>query len=352
MEVQVGRQRDANFKIIPSRKIVEEEVTMKKSVLSVAVVAASVVFASAVCANVLSNPSFSTGGPASSITGAPVPGPSAAPPWTTWNNSAATTTTRHVPAFKGRTGVIHVKTSGEANGLVQVWKPINTGPSKVMHSAVIYVVSGKVGMGTGNGGNTGVTAFTTGTGQWETIRGVNSVCPANETIIYSTGGPAEFYVDFASVEITSTAPCPTQQGKPDLIVESFGFKGPSAPAPGLCKPGVPVYVFSVRVKNIGSAPSLASAALGNKALVQVMAQDKPGWGNGALLNALAPGASQTVDIPVYYLQANPAFMWTPANVVHPFTAIADPLRLVDESNETNNTRGPINMGKPFGCPPQ
>jgi hypothetical protein len=83
-----------------------------------------------------------------------------------------------------------------------------------------------------------------------------------------------------------------------------------------------------------------------------MSQDKAGWGNGALLNALAPGASQTVDIPVYYLVSNPAFMWTPANVVHPFMAIADPLGLVNEGNETNNKKGPINMGKPYGCPKQ
>lgn len=325
---------------------------MKKTLLTVAVIVASVVFASAASANVLANPEFSAGGPPSTITGAPVPGPSATPPWTTWNNSVATTTTQHLPAFNGRAGVIHVKTTGADNGLVQVWKPFNAGPSKVVHAARIYVVSGKVGIGTGNGGNTGASAFTTGTGQWETIRGVNSVCPANETIIYSVGGPADFYVDFASVEVTSTAPCPTPQGKPDLVIASFGFKGPAAPARGLCKPGVPVYVFGVTVKNIGTAPSPASAALGNKALVQVMAQDKPGWGNGAFLNALAPGASQTVDIPVYYLQADPTSMWTPANVVHPFMAIADPLGLVNESNEANNKKGPINMGRPFGCPPQ
>jgi hypothetical protein len=327
------------------------EVMMKKILLTLAVMAVSALFVTASWANVLTNPAFSAGGVPSTITGAPVPGPSAAPPWTTWNNSAATTTTQHIAAVLGRTGVIHVKTTGADNGLVQVWKPIDTGPSRVVNVATIYVVSGKVGMGTGNGGNTGVSAFTTGTRQWETIRGVNSVCPANETIIYSVGGPAEFYVDFASVEVTSSAPCPTPQGKPDLVIESFGFKGPAAPAPGLCKPGVPVYIFGVTVKNIGTAPSPASTALGNKALVQVMAQDKPGWGNGAFLNALAPGASQTVDIPVYYLQADPISMWTPANVVHPFTAIADPLGIVNESNEANNKKGPINMGKPLGCPP-
>jgi hypothetical protein len=130
--------------------------------------------------------------------------------------------------------------------------------------------------------------------------------------------------------------------KPDLIVTEFGMKkwGP-------CEPQSAVYTFQVTVKNIGTAASPSSASLGNKALVQAMASDYPGWGNGVFLNALAPGASQTVEIPVYYLQADPGFMVTHAP--HPFNAIADPLGLVNESNESNNTKGPINMGAPEGC---
>lgn len=432
---------------------------MKRIILSLTVLTMFALSEGVALANVLNNPGFATGGAPSTITGAPVPGSSAAPPWTTWNNSAATTTTNHLPLFMGHSGVIHVKTTGAGNGLVQVWAPINTGPSKVTHSAIVFVKSGKVGIGTGNGGNTGVSAVTSSKNQWETIRGVNSVCPANETIIYSVDGPAEFYVDTAAVEIISKEPCDTggkvigakleaipdeykgpcpvkikfkgsietdgpatvkyvfgrsdnavdtndrhftlsaapfhqdvstewniggpgmsysgweqinivdpnsgfksnkaafkiicenNQNKPDLIVESFGFKGPAAPDHGSCQPYTPVYIFSVTVKNIGTAPSPSSASLGNKALAQVMAQDKAGWGNGVFLNALAPGASQTVDIPVYYLISEPEFMWTPANVIHPFTAIADPLGLVNESNETNNKKGPIKMAKPLGCPP-
>jgi len=326
---------------------------MKRFLMSCTVLATLVLFAgAAVAANVLSNPDFSTGGPDSTITGAPVPGGSAAPPWTTWNNYAGTTTTKHLLSFMGRRGVIHVTTTGASNGLVQVWKPINTGPTKVANSASIFVKSGKVGMGTGNGGNTGVSAFTTGTDRWEIIKGTNSVCPANETIIYSVDGPAEFYVDSASVvEVPTRVPCPT--GKPNLVIESFGFKGPAAPQPGTCKPQHPVYIFSVTVKNVGTAASPSSESLGKKALVQVMAEDKKGWGNGALLKALAPGARQTVDIPVYYLMSDPAFMWTPPGVVHPFYAIADPLGLVDELNELDNkTAKPINMGVPQGCPPK
>lgn len=435
----------------------------RRSILVLGVVA-TVLVAGTAFANVLNNPGFSAGGPPTTLSGAPVPGGSAAPPWTTWNNSAGTTTTEHLATFMGHSGVIHVRTTGASNGLVQVWAAINTGPSKVVHSATILVRSGRVCMGTGNGGNTGCSASTTGVGQWEMIRGVNTVCPANETIIYSDGGPADFYVDFASVEITDRRPCAGQgkvigakleafpreykgpcpvkivfkgsietdgpatvkyvfdrndgandmndhhftlaaapfhqpvdwywqiggpgmvydgweqirivspnagfkgnqakfhiacdgqpggpgQGKPDLIIESFGFTGPAAPDPGNCRPQGAVYNFRVTVKNIGTAPSPSSASFGNKALVQVMAQDKAGWGNGAFLNALPPGASETVDIPVYYLQADPAFMWTPPTVTHPFLAIADPLGLVNESNEGNNTKGPINMGKPQGCPP-
>ena len=316
-------------------------------------VAALALLALSASAEVLTNPGFSAGGPPSSVTGTPLGGPSAAPPWTTWNNSAATTTTEHLANFQGKSGVIHVTTTGSTNGLVQVWAPFNTGPSKVTHTASIWVKSGKVCMGTGNGGNTGCSASTLGTRKWERIRGVNTVCPANETIIYSEGGPAEYYVDMASVNVVSQNPCPPPggQGQPDLVVTAFGFKGPAAPDPGNCRPGGAVYIFGVTVKNVGTAPSPSSAALGNKALVQVMAQDKAGWGNGVLLDALAPNASQTVDVPVYYLQADPPFMWTPANVTHPFLAIADPLGLVTESDEGNNTKGPINMGKPQGCPP-
>ncbi|HEY8131442.1 MAG TPA: hypothetical protein VII12_06085 [Thermoanaerobaculia bacterium] len=93
---------------------------------------------------------------------------------------------------------------------------------------------------------------------------------------------------------------------------------------------------------------VTSASLGNKALVQAMAQDKAGWGNGVFINALPPGASQTVDIPVYYLMSDPAFMVN--NAPHSFMAIADPLGLVTESDESNNKKGPINMGPPANCP--
>ena len=313
-------------------------------------VAASLILAGSARANVLTNGDFSAGGPPTTFTGNGGAGNSAASNWTLFNNGPATIKTEHLASFGGRSGVIHVVTTGSSSGLVQVWGAINTGPSKVLTSASIFVRTGKVGIGSGNGGNTGFNTQTTGLGQWEQIRGVSQVCPVNETIIYSAGGGADFYVDMADVEVASKEPCPNQPGgekKPDLVVTTFGFTGP-VQGQGTCQPHTAVYNFAVTVKNEGTAASPASSALGGKALVQVMAQDKPGWGNGALLNALAPGASQVVNIEVYYLMNDPGFMVK--NAPHPFKAIADPLHLVNEVNEANNEKGPINMGAPANCP--
>src|SRR6266542_1660799 len=111
---------------------------------------------------------------------------------------------------------------------------------------------------------------------------------------------------------------PNQSGKPDLVVTGFGFKGP-VEGQGQCKPQTAVYNFEVTVKNQGTAASPASTDVGSKALVQVMAMDKPIWANGEFLNALAPGASQTVNVAIYYLETDPAFMVN--NAPHPFVAI-------------------------------
>jgi hypothetical protein len=137
----------------------------------------------------------------------------------------------------------------------------------------------------------------------------------------------------------------TPNGKPDLVVLRFVLKQYQGP----CLPQTPVYIFIATVKNQGTAPSPSSASLGNKALVQAMAQDKAGWGNGAFLNALAPGAMQTVEIPVYYLMSDPAFMV--GHAPHPFMGIADPLGLVNESDESNNKNGPLSVPAPVGCKP-
>jgi len=116
------------------------------------------------------------------------------------------------------------------------------------------------------------------------------------------------------------------QKKPDLVIRSFGLK-----EWGKCEPKQVIFTFQVTVANIGTAPS---PAIGDKALVQAMDQHGNGWGNGVMLGAISPGGSQTVMIPVYYLMDDPAHVTGAAP--HPFKAIADPLKLVDELNEGNN----------------
>jgi hypothetical protein len=131
--------------------------------------------------------------------------------------------------------------------------------------------------------------------------------------------------------------------KPDLIITTFGLK-----SWGVCEPLHPVFTFEVTVKNQGTVASPSSASLGNKALVNAMADDKAGWGGGAPLPKLAPGASQTVDVPVNYLGPDPGFMVSGAP--HTFRATVDLANLVDESNNTNNEApNVIKVGAPEAC---
>ncbi|HEX9627026.1 MAG TPA: CARDB domain-containing protein [Acidiferrobacterales bacterium] len=164
----------------------------------------------------------------------------------------------------------------------------------------------------------------------DTARGVcKKICPVSVTPVTTVGVP-----------VGTLAPAKPAGGKPDLVVRRFALK-----RWGACKPNNAVMTFEVTVANIGTAPS---PAIPGKALVQVRDQHGINWGNGKPLNAIAPGASQTVEIPVYYIAADAAHMTAAAP--HPFKAIADPLKLVDELNEGNNDSGVLNMGAPAGCP--
>lgn len=86
----------------------------------------------------------------------------------------------------------HVIASGRG-GLVQVFLPWNTGPDDLLSSVWVYVNSGQVGMGVGNGGDTGFDATSQFTGRWEKLFAKNGVAPANEFIVYGSNG-ADFYV--------------------------------------------------------------------------------------------------------------------------------------------------------------
>ncbi len=142
--------------------------------------------------------------------------------------------------------------------------------------------------------------------------------------------PQEAESNRANFSVTCQAEPPK---KPDLVIRSFGLK-----EWGKCEPNHVIFTFQVTVANIGTA---ASPAIPGKALVQAMDQHGNGWGNGVPLNAIPPGGQQTVVIPVYYLRDDPGHITGAAP--HPFRAIADPLKLVDELREDNNMSGVINV---------
>ncbi len=153
--------------------------------------------------NLLVNGSFELvgpNGPAVELTGLSLVGESAADDWYVFHNSVGTTKTELLPTTLpgGGSLMMRVATDGPSNGIEQVVYNFNEGPPCIKNGVWIYVVSGQVFIGAGNGGTTGSDAFTTTTGQWEFVQAQNSFCPANLTIIYSASiGGAEFYVDLA-----------------------------------------------------------------------------------------------------------------------------------------------------------
>jgi hypothetical protein len=155
--------------------------------------------------NLLANADFAEVGPAgiyTTFTGDGGAGNSAAAHWTLWNNGPATIETELVTGSgpSGKTSLLRVATTGQDSGLVQVFGSQDTGPGATIASAWIYVVRGKVGIGTGNGGNTSLDITTLSTGRWELLRARNGVSPANEFIIYSEpSAGATSYVDSAEV---------------------------------------------------------------------------------------------------------------------------------------------------------
>ena len=143
----------------------------------------------------------------------------------------------------------------------------------------------------------------------------------------------------ALVAVGAGAPAP----KPDLRIKAFGFLGPREGL-GTCAPGSAVYTFQVIVENAGAAPS---PALPGRPLVLVTSLDRPGWEGRAELPSIPPHGSQTVSVSIPYLEADPAYMVQ--RVPHRFRAVADPLKLVDEADETNNESAEVRIGAPANC---
>jgi hypothetical protein len=159
-------------------------------------------------ANLLANPGFETVGPSGSPTTVTTTvgggaGNSAAASWTLFTNNPGTIRTEIATSLispSGSNRTLHVITDADRNGVVQVFDPFNGGPADALAQIWVYVVRGTVFIGTGNGGGTFGDATSKTTGQWELLRAPNGVHPANEFIVYSTGGGAEYYLDDAVIQ--------------------------------------------------------------------------------------------------------------------------------------------------------
>lgn len=207
--------------------------------IQVAALVALVAGAPLSAGNALTNGSFETPGilgPYVESVGYSGVGHSAALGWGVFHNTEGTTITELVTSTVPGGGkfMLHVVTDGHANGIAQVFAPFDGGYACVDEQVTIYVVSGTVIIGAGNGGNTGPNAFADANGTFEVLAGDNAVCPANAFIIYSWFAGAEFYVDLASVEPFS---CQGPPGDLDLngIVDGADLAimlGQWGPCPG------------------------------------------------------------------------------------------------------------------------
>jgi hypothetical protein len=103
-----------------------------------------------------------------------------------------------IPILNKQAGnMMHVITVDGVSSSV-AFNPIVPEYKTVKVSCWIYVVKGKVGIGAGNAGNSGISAWTSGTCKWEYLETTNSVSPANNLVI-GTNEASEWYIDDVSV---------------------------------------------------------------------------------------------------------------------------------------------------------
>jgi hypothetical protein len=125
---------------------------------------------------------------------------SAAHEWSTITPDKGTVITEILPStFPTGKQMIRVKTEEAGAGLVQVFSEPPGDLANVFSWALIFIVSGEVGIGTGDQANTDVDMVLRKTGSWELLQVSNGKFPANSFFITSPVGAAEFYVDSAGV---------------------------------------------------------------------------------------------------------------------------------------------------------
>jgi hypothetical protein len=138
--------------------------------------------------------------PAITHTGYGLVGESVAKDWYVFHNTEGTTKTELLPSEISDGFMLRVATDGASNGIEQVIGAFDTGPACAEESIWVYIISGSILIGAGNGGQTAADQFLTTTGQWTEVTATNTLCPVNLFIVYAASvGGAEFYLEKASV---------------------------------------------------------------------------------------------------------------------------------------------------------
>jgi hypothetical protein len=157
------------------------------------------------CRHLLSNPAFNIVGPKGSVvtTVLPSDGITAAADWLANTNTPGITFTELLPSTLVPGGrMIHMITDGDRNGVVQVVGDLDSGPRSGFACIWAYLVSGSIGVGIGNVGNTnGNDMVLNKKGAWEVLQVSNGHSPINTLVIFIFGleGGAEFYVESAQM---------------------------------------------------------------------------------------------------------------------------------------------------------
>jgi hypothetical protein len=153
------------------------------------------------CRHLLSNPAFNIVGPKGSVvtTVLPSDGITAAADWLANTNTPGITFTELLPSTLVPGGrMIHMITDGDRNGVVQVVGDLDSGPRSGFACIWAYLVSGSIGVGIGNVGNTnGNDMVLNKKGSWEVLQVSNGHSPINT--IFGLEGGAEFYVESAQM---------------------------------------------------------------------------------------------------------------------------------------------------------
>ncbi|WP_433221607.1 LGFP repeat-containing protein [Dactylosporangium sp. CS-047395] len=129
---------------------------------------------------------------------------SAARAWPVTINTPTTTSTALLPTTRAPApagkSMLKVCSTGAYNGLAQAFAAPGTGSPAIAY-VWVYVEQGRIGVGIGNGGSTGLSAQSTQTGRWEPVTATSGNDPGNEIII-TTLDPdgACYYLDTVTVQ--------------------------------------------------------------------------------------------------------------------------------------------------------